>query len=179
MALEGGLVAPGRRIFGAEVPRRRIGGPRKDWWSQEENWWPQQEGWWPQQEDLLPRKEDWWPRKEDWWPQEDFFAQEGGFLVPTLFAGLEPLGAHPAGGAAPGPHPAIEMLPEVLCLPAEVAEELGDALALTLAQPGFLSIPEVKTKVWGCLVEQGWRKMERREGSAEGKRRNGAKQPKV
>lgn len=81
-------------------------------------------------------------------------------MVPTLFAGLEPLGAHPAGGAVPGPHPAIEMLPEVLCLPGEVAEELGDALALTLGEPGFLSIPEDKTRVWVCLVEQNWMKME-------------------
>lgn len=81
-------------------------------------------------------------------------------MVPTVLAGLEALGAHPAGGAAPRPHAPVELLREVLCLPAEVAEELGDALALLLAEPGFLSIPEDKTRIWGRLVGQEWRKME-------------------
>lgn len=81
-------------------------------------------------------------------------------VVPTLFAGLEPLRAHPAWGAAPGPHSPVEMLCEVLCLLAEVAEELGDALALTLGEPGFLPIPEGKIRVWVSLVEQDWRKTE-------------------
>lgn len=90
----------------------------------------------------------------------------GAALVLTLFAGLEPLGAHPAGGAAPGPHPPVEMLCEVLCLLAQVAEELGDALALTFGEPGFLSIPEDRTRVWVDLVEQDCRKTESREGSS-------------
>lgn len=78
---------------------------------------------------------------------------QGCLVAPTLLAGLEALGAQPAGGAAPRPHPPVEMLREVLCLPAEVAEELGNALALMLAEPGFLSIPEDKTRVWTGLVE--------------------------
>lgn len=92
--------------------------------------------------------------------QEQELGCSGAALVPTLLAGLEALGAHPAGGAAPCPHPPVEMLREVLCLPAEVAEELGDALALVLGEPGFLSIPEDKTRIWGRLVGPDSRKMD-------------------